>query len=271
MTAPSLLDLYHVASKHSNYQVLPTALAPFLHNDDITVQSRCERERLAYIMAKLPVAGRHVADIGGNTGFFSFELLARGASRIEYYEGNAAHHGFVSAAAAQLGLSERLHAHHEYVTFEAGGLPRVDATLLLNVLHHLGDDFGDPALAREAAKQHMLDCLATMAQSTEQLVFQLGFNWKGDRHLPLFPAGSKAEMIDFLTVGTAADWTIVAIGIAERRDGEVRFRDLTSANISRDDSLGEFLNRPIFILQSRHVAPGHPASSTDPVPGAIHA
>jgi hypothetical protein len=32
------------------------------------------------------------------------------------------------------------------------------------------------------------------------------------------------------------------------------FRDCCSRNIARDDSLGEFLNRPIFIMRSRHVA-----------------
>jgi len=266
MTAPTLLDLYHVASKHSNYQVLPGALAPLLRNDDITVNSRYERERLDYIVAKRPVAGRHLADIGGNTGFFAFELLERGADRMEYFEGNVAHHGFVTAAAAQLGLSERLRTHHQYVTFEAGALPRVDTTLLLNVLHHLGDDFGDAALARDAAKQHMLACLSAMSHSTTHLVFQLGFNWKGDRNLPLFSTGTKAEMIDFLTASTAADWTIDEIGVAERHDTRIIFRDVNNTNITRDDSLGEFLNRPIFIMRSRHVPDRCPVSSTDSGP-----
>jgi SAM-dependent methyltransferase len=254
MNATPLLDLYQQTSKHSNYQVLASALAPLLDSDAISVKSRHEHERLAYILARVPMDGLLVADIGGNTGFFSFELLARGARRVDYYEGNAAHHAFVQAAASRLGLAGRLQAHHRYVSFKPGELPLVDCTVLLNVLHHLGDDFGDPGTARQAAMQRMLDCLAVMARTTRVLVFQLGFNWKGDRHQPLFAGGSKQEMIDFIEQGTAADWEMAAIGIAEADGGRIVFRDCGDRNIARDDALGEFLNRPIFIMRSRHVA-----------------
>lgn len=255
----TLIDLYQRTSKHSNYQVLATALAPLLGSEAISVKSRHEHERLAYILSRVSVDGLHVADIGGNTGFFSFELLAQGARRVDYHEGNAEHHDFVRAAAERLGLAGCLHTHHGYVSFEPAELPALDCTVLLNVLHHLGDDFGDRTTAKEAAKQRMLACLAALARSTRLLVFQLGFNWKGDRHQPLFPGGSKAEMIEFIEQGTAADWVIAAIGVAGRQDekgkgGEVVYRDLCDRNIARDDSLGEFLNRPIFIMRSRHEA-----------------
>jgi hypothetical protein len=254
MNATPLLDLYQQTGKHSNYQVLASALAPLLDSDAISVKSRHEHERLAYILARVPMDGLLVADIGGNTGFFSFELLARGARRVDYYEGNAAHHAFVQAAASRLGLAGRLQAHHRYVSFKPGELPLVDCTVLLNVLHHLGDDFGDPGTARQAAMQRMLGCLAVMARTTRVLVFQLGFNWKGDRHQPLFAGGSKQEMIDFIEQGTAADWEMAAIGIAEADGGRIVFRDCGDRNIARNDALGEFLNRPIFIMRSRHVA-----------------
>lgn len=263
MTAASLLELYHVASKHSNYQLLPSQLQQVLSGDDIAVKSRHERERLAYIVSRVAFDGLQVADIGGNTGFFAFELLRHGARRMDYYEGNAAHHDFVRAAAAGLELTGQLHTHQGYVAFEQDELPPVDCTILLNVLHHLGDDFGDPGLARDAAKTRILQCLATLARSSRGLVFQLGFNWKGDRHQPLFAGGTKAEMIDFITTGTAADWTISSIGVAARHDHGIRFDDLSDANIARDDSLGEFLNRPIFIMRSRHQAAGTTSGRRD--------
>jgi hypothetical protein len=253
MSASTLLELYHTASKHSNYQELPSQLHGVLDAGDISVKSRHERLRLAYILSRVDVEDACVADIGGNTGYFSFELLGHGARRVDYFEGNAAHHAFVRSAAARIGLSERLHAHHGYVEFEPGGLPHVDVTLLLNVLHHLGDDFGDPTLAREAAKRRILACLANLARSSRRLVFQLGFNWKGDRTLPLFAGGTKAEMIEFIALGTAGDWHIRAVGVAEHARDGIRFTDVNADNVARDDSLGEFLNRPIFIMESRHL------------------
>lgn len=254
MNTPHLLELYHRASKHSNYQVLSESVAALLGEPAIAVRSRHEHERLAYILPRLPVAGAHWADIGGNTGFFSFELLRHGAGRVDYFEGNREHHDFVRSAAERLGLAERLHTHHGYVAFDDGALPAVDTLLLLNVLHHLGDDFGDPRSDLAAAKAAMLAHLAAAARSSRWLVLQLGFNWKGDRRLPLFASGTKAEMIDFVERGTAADWSIAAIGIASRRDGEVVFEDLHARNLARDDSLGEFLNRPLFVMRSRHAA-----------------
>lgn len=266
MNASPLLDLVRRTSKHSQYQLLPAALAPLLGADAVSVQSRHEHQRLAYILSRLPVEGLHIADIGGNTGYFAFEMLEHGAARVDYYEGNAAHHDFVQAAAARLGLADRLRTHHGYVSFEPAELPRFDATLLLNVLHHFGDDYGDPGTALEAARQHMLDSLARLAHSSRQLVLQLGFNWKGDRRLPLFEGGSKAEMIQFVEQGSAADWTVSAIGIAQREAGVVVYRDLCESNIARDDSLGEFLNRPIFVLQSRHLPAGDCMMGTPDLP-----
>ena len=251
-----LLDLYHRASKHSNYQVLSPELASLLGGRAVAVRSRSEHERLAYMLSRVSFRGRHVADVGGNTGFFSFELLRHGAGRIDYFEGNQAHHAFVHSAAQRLGLGERLHTHHRYVTFDPDAFPSVDCTLLLNVLHHLGDDFGEERTDKATARARMLDCLAAVSHRSRLLVLQLGFNWKGDRHQPLFPSGTKAEMIDFVERGTAADWTIAHIGIASRRAGEVVYEDLCAGNLERDDALGEFLNRPLFIMTSRHLGPG---------------
>ena len=107
-----------------------------------------------------------------------------------------------------------------------------------------------------AAKAQMIAQLNRLSRQVSTLVFQLGFNWKGNRHACLFEHGTKAELIDFVTRGTAADWQVDAIGIAERHDGAVRYAPLSARNIVRDDALGEFLNRPIFVLRSRHGAPG---------------
>ncbi|MCU0647906.1 MAG: hypothetical protein MUF00_07915 [Gemmatimonadaceae bacterium] len=255
MTTSTLRALYHASSKHSGYQLLADSVAPLL--PDVTPpRSRHERERLAYLLRHVDVRGAHVIDVGGNTGFFSIALLDAGAARVTHVEGNAAHHAFVREAAHVLGYGDRLDTRHEYASFTRGALPRAHGMLLLNVLHHLGDDFGSASLSREAAKARMLAPLRTLAHEYHWLAFQLGFNWKGDRHEPLFATGTKAELIEFVRSETSTDWTIDAIGIAERRADGLVFADLDEANIARNDALGEFLNRPLFILRSRHVAAG---------------
>src|SRR5262245_55643512 len=157
-SAEPLAALYRRTSKHSHYQVLPSVLVPLLNAERLAVKSRHERERFEFIASHVPLEGRHFTDIGGNTGFFSFELLSHGAERVDCLEGNEAHHDFVHAAAGCLGLSQRLRTHCRYVSFDGADLVPADCTLLLNVLHHLGDDFGDRAMARQAAKQEMLRC-----------------------------------------------------------------------------------------------------------------
>ncbi len=83
------------------------------------------------------------------------------------------------------------------------------------------------------------------------VILQLGFNWKGDRYLPLFDNGTKSEMIAFLQINIESFLDITRIGIAQKKDNNVIYSDLTDSNIERDDSLGEFLNRPLFILKSK--------------------
>lgn len=252
MTERSLAELYSLNSKHSNYQTLAAPLRALLAQDSLVTSSRHEAERLDYMLAKTSLQGKTVADIGGNTGFFTLECATRGAAQVQYYEGNAAHAEFVTVAARELQLGDVVQTHARYLDFDGDFGADVDLCLLLNVLHHLGDDYGDHALPRDAAKRVMLASLSNMARHARTMAFQLGFNWKGDRHQPLFEHGTKAELIDFIRQGTAADWDIAAIGIAQRGADGVRYHDLDQHNIARDDSLGEFLNRPLFMLVSKH-------------------
>jgi hypothetical protein len=254
MTTIALRDLYEATSKHSNYQTLAPDVDRLLGVAPVPAKSRYERERFDFISRHVAFDGLHAADIGGNTGFFSFEMLRAGATRVDYFEGNVAHHDFVHEAARQLALEARLATHARYVEFTTSDLPAVDCTLLLNVLHHLGDDYGDHSLSLDAAKASMLAPLATIARTSRTLVFQLGFNWRGDRHRPLFANGTKAELIEFVRRSSEADWDIDAIGIAVRDGEQITFRPLDEQNVQRDDRLGEFLNRPLFIMRSRHLS-----------------
>lgn len=248
-----LVELYNANSKHSKYQILPDILRSFIGEESIEVHSRFERERLAYIVRNLNVKQKSILDIGGNTGFFTFEVLEEGAKHVTYYEGNKVHASFVETAVNRLNLQENVRVNADYFTFAESSSNQYDICFCLNILHHLGDDFGEPTLALQRAKQVMITYINNMALYVDTLVLQLGFNWKGDRNCCLFDKGTKGEQIEFIKNGTVDCWNIEKIGIAEKHGELVAYDDLNSCNIQRQDKLGEFLNRPIFIMRSKTI------------------
>lgn len=248
----NLIALYQKTSKHSNYQILPDCLKPYIDEHAITTKSRYEQERLLFMRQALSFNGAKVMDIGGNTGYFTFEAVAAGAREVVYVEGNKVHAEFVEAAAKILGMEKTIKVLPQYYNFDSTRVPDepFDIVLLLNVLHHLGDDYGSgdniPSIKRQIIGQ-----LNSMSPLTRYCVFQLGFNWKGNRNVCLFEKGTKQEMIEYIQSGIGDNWEIKETGIAQRMGEKVTYLPLDSKNIERDDSMGEFLNRPLFILKSK--------------------
>ena len=246
-----LIKIYSKNSKHSNYQILPSALNKIINSDDIRTITRYEKERFDYIFKKIFIKGKYILDVGGNTGFFTFELLNHGAKKVHFCEGNKKHAEFVELAAGFLKLNKRIRVTSKYLFSNNSFLDKYDVIFLLNVLHHAGDDYGDNIKSIKAARENILKEINSLKNSTDIMVLQLGFNWKGDRDKCLFNEGTKKEMIDFLKEGISDNWDILNIGIAEKKNNKVEYVDLNYNNIVRNDKIGEFLNRPLFILKSR--------------------
>jgi SAM-dependent methyltransferase len=247
-----LIQLYALNSKHSNYQILSRRLSSLISQGEIRVKTRFEAERLVYILDHVNVNNKSIVDIGGNSGFFTFELIENGAQSVHYFEGNPVHYEFVKLAAEVLDVTDKIEVTNRYLSFrEELKDKKYDVILLLNVLHHLGDDFGDAGISMNKAREEIIFNMKNIARNTSVMVFQLGFNWKGNRNTCLFETGTKKEMIDYLKDGLKDDWDFTKIGIAQKKEGRVVYEDLNEDNIRRDDSLGEFLNRPIFILTSK--------------------
>lgn len=237
-------------SKHSNYQILTKNLRKYLPIEKLNIKSRSEEARLDYILKNIDVKNKSIIDIGANTGYFSFELLNQGAENVTCYEGNVEHSLFIQDSANILGQFNKIKIFNEYYDFE-NNTQKYDLMLLLNVLHHIGADYGDKMLNIGNAKNIIINHLNKCAMVTKQLVFQLGFNWKGDRNSCLFVNGEKRELIDYIKKGTIDYWNIQNIGVAEDNCGIIQYKDLSEENILRQDSLGEFLNRPLFIMKSK--------------------
>lgn len=244
-----LKQLYMEESKHSNYQVLIPELEKLLPIQNLDIKSRFENERMMYIASAIDIKGKTFLDIGGNTGYFTFEMAKKGAKSIDYYEGNIAHAEFVKIASELLHLEDKINIHPQYYLFEQT-TKKFDTVMCLNVVHHLCDDFGE-AVNKQEAKQRMVDCINQLSRISENLVFQMGYNWCGNKNKCLFEYGIKSEMIDYIKEGTNGYWDIIQIGVAERKGENIQYVDINEGNIIRKDELGEFLNRPIFIMKAR--------------------
>ena len=244
-----LQSLYRASSKHSSYQLVHPMLAAVFGEAEAMPAGKRESERQRYFDSVLAYAGQRVLDIGANTGYFSFAALAQGAASVLCVEGNPRHAEFIEAGARALGVGERLRVRPAYFDFEAAPQERFDLTFCLNVLHHLGDDFGDPALTLVQARAQMLASLNRMSALTGTLVLQLGFNWKGDVRFPLFEGGEKAALIEFVRSGLDAGWALDAVVVPNPQT--LAYEPVNAGNIARCDALGEFMNRPIFVLRSR--------------------
>lgn len=249
--AATLDALVRESGKHASYQCVHPMLAPLLSRHDDLPAGKLEPQRQRFLEATLAWRGARVLDIGANTGYFSFAALAAGAARVTSFEGHRPHAEFMRVAAQRLGLAPRLQVRPRYFDFDADAHERYDIGLCLNVLHHLGDDFGERRLDIAAARERMRHCLDALAGCTATLVLQIGFNWKGDRHLPLFAGGEKAALIDYVREATRAAWHIDQIAVADPASRE--YVPLAAENLARNDAVGEFMNRPVFVLRSRRL------------------
>jgi 2-polyprenyl-3-methyl-5-hydroxy-6-metoxy-1,4-benzoquinol methylase len=248
-TSQDLRNLYLQRSKHASYQLVHPLIAPHMPAVDGLPAGKLELERQAYFDRTLSLSGARVLDIGANTGYFSFGALHSGASHVTCYEGNLEHAAFVAYAAEMARLSDRLTMNARYFDFLQPFDRPFDVTYCLNVLHHLGDDFGDAGLDMDAARAQMLRCLNYLATITRTLMLQLGFNWKGDIRYPLFDGGEKAALIDFVTQGCAEHWCIEETTVPHPVTRV--YEPISEANLSRNNQIGEFMNRPLFKLRSR--------------------
>ena len=202
-----------------------------------------------YIVRHVHMQKKTVLDIGGNTGYFTFEALDNGAQSVDYYEGNSIHADFVKTAVDILDLNKKVTIHNDYFLFKES-TKRYDICFCLNVLHHLGDDFGVEQDI-ENVKSRIIDCINSLSYYVDFLILQLGYNWKGDRKKCLFKQGTKEEIISFIKRSCEKYWSIQDIGIAEKYINNVVYKAKSNQNISRNDAMGEFLNRPIFIMKSK--------------------
>lgn len=245
-----LEELYANKSRHSQYQILASNVEHLVDYKK-PEKSKYEKERLAYILKNVELKDKKILEIGGNTGYFTFESCKKNPKSVDFYEGNAEHAEFVRLASEIIGLSDIIKVHPEYFLF--GEQTEVwDVVYFLNVIHHIGFDF-EKDVTSATAREKMLQHINSMAKYSKIMIFQMGFNWYGNIQKCLFAHGTKEEMEEYLQEGTKDYWKIEHIGIPVKKKDEIIYEERTQENNIRIDEYGEFLNRPLFIMKSKLV------------------
>ncbi|MGC3983327.1 MAG: class I SAM-dependent methyltransferase [Pseudorhodoferax sp.] len=212
LTQDSLLDLWHSTGKHGVYQQLPAFLVrDFGVTAPVDERWRGDRTRLDYLRTRIDFHGLRVVDIGANTGFFSLTLAHDDAAQVTAVEPDPANSAFLRAVAQHYGLGQMQTSSTPVTLDTVAALPASDLVLLLNVLHHAGDDFDRRHVPEPGAlAAYMTEYLSRLARTTERMVFQLGYNWCGNKATPVFPGVREPyAMLDYLEpVMQGAGWVI---------------------------------------------------------------
>lgn len=245
LTTDSLLAYWHSAGKHGVYQQLPDFLSrDFGVRAPVDERWRGDRSRLDYLRTRLNFQGLHVVDIGANTGFFSLTLAHDDRAQVTSREPDPANHDFLQAVRRHYALAQLQLSDAPVTVDTVADLPSSDVVLLLNVLHHAGDDFDrDRVPTPDALAEYMTEYLTRLARTTRRMVYQLGYNWCGNKATPLMPVREPYAMLRYLApIFQKSDWQIEHVALRFDVD------DPRMVELSTD------LDRPVLVTQAPDLA-----------------
>jgi len=255
-----IIHWYYDNSKHSVYQSMPE----FVQKElgiliEINQEWRGDVERYNYIKNHFDFNGKVILDIGANSGYFSLNLAKYFGKKVIAYEPNKNHCDIVNAIAEYFAINN-ITTFAKGVGFEdLKNLENSDVVLHLNVLHHTGVDF-DTKLVRNIAelKHYIANYFGVLKDKTSHLIFQMGYNWGGNKGTPIFDKINGNELVDFvIKVCYQNSWNVEKIGLAVKENNKIYYKnmpvpfdfEIINELISKQTDLSEFYKRPIFVCK----------------------
>jgi len=214
--------LYSDNSKHAVYQNIPMFVREELdYHESINEEWRGDTARYKLLKETINFRKKVVGDFGANTGFFSLSLAFENPdSTFIAYEMNVNHVKFMTSIKSYFGLKNLF---IESVNLNMSGidkLPKHDLVLNFNVLHHGGVDF-DSDIINDATKFHdyASEYLKKLHSKTDQMVFQMGYNWGGNKQKPIVSPEKPVEFILYLKkLFLASDWLVNGIFLHDNNE-----------------------------------------------------
>ncbi|MBB6671505.1 class I SAM-dependent methyltransferase [Cohnella nanjingensis] len=278
MELKSILEkLYNDESKHSRYQNIPQFVKEASnYSEEINENWRGDTARYDYIRRTVKFGdGESIADIGANTGFFTLSLAYDNRiNQFIAYEPNPNHAAFISEIADQFQLTNVQTRNRSVGLQEINHIERVDRMIFFNVLHHAGVDFDQELVPSKAEfNDYIFQYISRLRNKTKQLMFQMGYNWGGDKTNPIVDSDQVREMTLYVSeLFMDAGWKIKKIAYFSFRNKRGSYEDLHEDLVSgisrniRDSSVSEsldkhiqelnmlgnseFYKRPIFVVEA---------------------
>jgi hypothetical protein len=271
-----LSELYAETSKHGQYQTIPDRLSALLGIQfEVNEEWRGDRPRYPLIKQFIQDnACRSVLDVGANTGFFALSLAGGfPALSVKACELNKTHARIIELL-ARIGGYEVAVTDQPADLAHAGGFGLHDCALYLNILHHAGHDFDAVQVkGREAFRDYAVDYLRAFRGTARRMVYQMGYNWRGDKTLPLIPKEDQAGKVRFaMDLFEAAGWVVEGVAFARKGMGAfpIEYERFATEYLPKgDDQLqvwlteryadvvwSEFYQRPLWFCRSAGLSSG---------------
>ena len=250
-----LIEKFNLESKHSQYQRFPEFIGDQPPPNNIFW--RDDRPRLALLHREIDFGHLEtLLEVGSNIGYFGLSLKHDHPHlKIYFYEIDQAMRELSRDLAEMVGLTD-CYFFADAFDSSTENTPDADLLLCMNVLHHIGRDYG-PEMAPEAVKSQVQEELSFIRSKCRQLAFQIGMNWGGNKKTPIWPQGNEKDYVcEVHEMLGSAGFGDIRLFSAVRTDDMVQYVEADTAqagelslNTLENGLVGEFYKRPIFLAR----------------------
>ena len=260
-----LLERYNDGSKHSIYQNIPSFIEAELQlNPKLDNLWRSDTPRwnlLKDFFRENPFS--NVADVGANTGYFSFNFAREfPGSKVTALELNENHADFIKKLADYFEV-RNVQSKCEKITLEnVKNFPVHDVILYMNIAHHIGHDFNPEVSNKNTLDKDITSILSGLSKKCTWMVFQMGYNWGGNKQKPIIELNDDLKKFSWTKdIFDNSGFEVAQTSIATKVGEVMEYREIDIAvsdeqlqqqlNDLKVEENSEFFRRPFFILRSK--------------------
>lgn len=270
-----LAKFYNDDSKHSRYQNIPDFVkAETGYEEDLDELWRSDRPRYQYLLDVFKeMEFNSLLDVGANTGFFTLSFAKKFLDKkFTALELNPNHLEFISIIKDHYQIDNLSTLNQPLDSTTLAEMPKADVILLFNVLHHAGADFDKELVpSLDKYEDYVTNYLAEVSKNCKYLVYQMGYNWGGNKKTPIIGLNDDAGKVEFTErILRNGNWKINRVAYSRLNKeiqkyyyyeqdadflGKMNDTAYLESVLDKEElqSQSEFYRRPIFICESTSI------------------